>query len=121
MWFVDDEILRTELEVDDVSVLDNLGEDKVSCCNVGRGLNTYIRLSLLSVLSSSLDWAHGLSAFTEIVEVLVGDNFSLDEASLEVAVDGSSSLRCQTSSWDSPASNLLLTSYVQVSEQFNEE
>lgn len=82
-------------------------------------MSTYIRLSFLSVFSGGLDWAHGLAAFTEIVKVLVGNHFGLDETPLEVAVDGSSSLRCQTSPWNSPASDLLLTSYAQVSADFN--
>lgn len=82
-------------------------------------MSTYIRLSFLSVFSGGLDWAHGLAAFTEIVEILVGDHFSLDETPLEVAVDSSSSLRCQTPSRDSPASDLLLTSYIQVSAEVN--
>jgi hypothetical protein len=34
-------------------------------------------------------------------------------------VDSSSSLRCQTPSRDSPASDLLLTSYIQVSAEVN--
>lgn len=58
------------------------------------GLSTYIRLSFLSVFSSSLDGAHGLAAFAEIEEVLVGDDFSLDESPLKIGVDSSSSLRC---------------------------
>lgn len=78
-------------------------------------LSAYIRLSFQSVFPSSLDRAHRLAAFAEIVEVLVGDHFGFDEPPLEIAVDSASSLRCQTPSWNSPASNFLLASYAQVS------
>ena len=74
-------------------------------------MNTYIRLSFLSVLAGSLDWAHRLATFTEIVEVLVRDYFSFDKSPLKITMDCSSSLWCQASSRDRPASNLLLTSY----------
>jgi hypothetical protein len=76
---------------------------------------TYIGFSFLAVFSCCLDRAHRLVALTEIEEVLVGDYLSLDETSLEVTVDSTSSLGCETSSGDGPASNLLLTSYTYVS------
>jgi len=65
----------------------------------------------LSVFAGSLDWGHGLGAFAEIVEVLVGDHFGLDETPLEIAVNSSSSLRCWAAPWDGPASDLFLASY----------
>ena len=46
------------------------------------------------------------------MEVLVGDHFGLDESPLKVAVDSSSSLRCQAAPWDRPASDLFLASYM---------
>jgi hypothetical protein len=49
------------------------------------------------------------------MEVLISDNLSLDKASLEVTVDSASGLRCQAAPGNSPASDLLLTSYIQVS------
>lgn len=84
---------------------------QISCCWNQKSVTTYIRLSFLSVLAGGLDGTHRLVAFTKIVKVLVGDNFSLDETSLEITVDGPSSLWCQTSPWDSPASDLFLTGY----------
>jgi hypothetical protein len=52
------------------------------------------------------------------MEVLVSNNLSLDEASLEIAVDSTSGLRCQAPPGNSPASDLLLASYIQVSVDF---
>jgi hypothetical protein len=80
--------------VDNVSILDNLGEYQVSCCSIGKNLKTYIILSFLSVLPGSLDWGHGLAAFAKIMEVLVRDYFGFDESPLKIAVDSSGSLWC---------------------------
>lgn len=49
------------------------------------------------------------------MEVLISDNLSLDEASLKVTVNSTSGLRSQAASRNSPASDLLLASYILVS------
>lgn len=41
------------------------------------------------------------------MEVLVGDDLGLDEAALEVAVDGAGGLRRQAAARDRPAADLL--------------
>lgn len=69
-----------------------------------------IRLTLLSVLSSGFDGAHGLLTIAEIMEVLVRHNFSLDETALKVAVNDTSCLGSQCSLLDRPAADLFLAS-----------
>lgn len=54
-------------------------------------------------------------SFAKIMEVLISDNLSLDEASLKVTVDSTSGLRSQAAPRNSPAPDLLLTSYIRVS------
>lgn len=99
--------------MDNITILNNLQRKskEISDANLLgiRLAKTHIRLSFLAVLASSLDGAHGLAALAEVVEVLVGDNFSLDEAPLKVAVDGAGGLRSKAVPRDRPASDFLFT------------
>lgn len=62
----------------------------------------------MSVLASGLDRAHGLATFTQIMKVLVRDHLGLDEAPLEITVDGTRRLWGQGTARNRPASDLLL-------------
>lgn len=73
-----------------------------------RSEGTYVCLSFLSVLPRRLDGSHGLGAAAEVMKVLVSNHLGLDEAPLEVAVNGPGSLRRQTPLLYGPASDLLL-------------
>lgn len=71
---------------------------------------TYVCLAFLPVLSSSFDWSHRLAAFAKIVKVLVSDHLRFDETLLEVAVDYTGGLWCQTAFLNGPAPDLFFTS-----------
>jgi len=71
----------------------------------------HIRLSFLPELSSRFNGSQRLPALAKVVEILVGDDFSFDEAALEVAMDDASSLRCKSASLDDPAANLFFSGF----------
>jgi hypothetical protein len=68
-----------------------------------------IGFALLSELPSSFDRAHRLATFTKIVEILICDNFSLNKAAFEIAMDDSGGLRSKCAFLYDPATNFLLT------------
>jgi len=68
----------------------------------------HIPPSLLPILSSSLDRRHTLRAITQVVEIIISNDLSLDETTLEVSVDCSCCLRRKTAFGDRPAADFFL-------------
>jgi hypothetical protein len=79
--------------MDDITTLHNVG------------------LAFLSELSGSLDWTHGFPTFTEIMEILVCNNFSFNKATFEITVNDTSCLRSQRTLLDDPAADFFLASW----------
>jgi len=68
----------------------------------------HILPSLLPILSSSLDRRHTLRTVTQVVKIVVSNDLSFDETTLEVGVDCSCCLRGKTAFGNRPAADLLL-------------
>lgn len=83
----------TELEMDNVPILHN------------------VLASLLSIFTSRLDRRHGLRPVTKIMEVSVSHHLGLDEAALEIRVDGPCCLRCKTPLGYRPAADFFLAGF----------
>lgn len=73
-----------------------------------------ICLPLLPELASRFDRTERLTAFAEIVEILVSDNFGLYETALEITVDDAGGLGCQSALLYNPTANFFLAGCVKL-------
>ena len=90
--------LDVELELDDVAVLDD------------------VLLPLLAVLAEGLEVGHRGLAAAVLLEVVEGAELGLDEAALEVGVDGAGGLGREGAVVDVPGADLLLAGGEEVDE-----
>lgn len=85
-------MLLTELEMDDVAALYDIG------------------FTLLSVFTSRFDWRHWFGTITEVVKILIGNDLRFNEATFEITMDDPSSLRSESAFLNDPAADFLFTS-----------